>query len=90
MEIHPRSHSESTEQSQLSTEPSQEDNPYRPFKTKQDYDLADECIRNNLPVKSIDRILSTHHFPGSPVTLKNHKMLFDVVDLAAGAATMVY
>ena len=28
----------------------------------------------------IDAILSTHRHPGSPVTLKNHTMLFDIID----------
>ena len=53
---------------------------YYPFISEEDYTIANLAIRKNFTANMIDAILSTHRHPGSPVTLKNHTMLFDIID----------
>ena len=63
---------------------------YYPFVSEEDYIIANLAIRKNFTADTIDAILSTHRHPGSPVTLKNHTVLFDVIDRAVHAATPVW
>ena len=84
-----------TENQHVSTAPHSKPPPlqpstmYYPFISKEDYTIANLAIRKNFTADTINAILSTHHHPGSLVTLKNHTMLFDIIDQAMHTATTV-
>ncbi|KAF8315986.1 uncharacterized protein EI90DRAFT_3134822 [Cantharellus anzutake] len=60
--------------------------PYRPFSTKEDFEFADICVRNNVKNEVIDSLLQQHaRIPTSPITLKNHQELFQILDRAPNA-----
>ena len=60
--------------------PLQPSTMYYPFISEEDYTIANLAIRKNFTADMINAILSTHHHPASLVTLKNHTMLFDIID----------
>ena len=61
--------------------PLQPSTMYYPFVSEEDYIITNLATRKNFTADTIDAILSTHHHPGSPVTLKNHTVLFDIIEL---------
>ncbi|KAF8316204.1 uncharacterized protein EI90DRAFT_3293745 [Cantharellus anzutake] len=54
---------------------------FHPFATKEDLEFTDICIRNNIKNEQHARI------PNSPITLKNHRELFQILDQASNAST---
>jgi hypothetical protein len=60
--------------------------PYWPFKTQEDFELAELCINAGLPTKTVDNLVNLFHRvqsqPGS-ITLKSAKQMNETMDSAA-------
>ncbi|KAF8334902.1 uncharacterized protein EI90DRAFT_3120717 [Cantharellus anzutake] len=61
---------------------------FHPLATKEDLEFMDICIRNNIKNEVIDSLLQQHaRIPNSPITLKSHQELFQILDRASNAST---
>jgi hypothetical protein len=66
--------------------PTTSQRPYWPFKTQEDFELAEICIDAGLPTKTIERLVGLFHRvqskPGS-ITVRNAKQMMETMDRAA-------
>ncbi|KAF8341590.1 uncharacterized protein EI90DRAFT_3116687 [Cantharellus anzutake] len=57
--------------------------PYHLFTSLEDFIFADNCVRNLVKAEAIDIFLQQHaQIPNSPITLKNSKQMFNILDHA--------
>src|SRR5258706_3712226 len=56
---------------------------YHPFFSLEDFRFTDACIRNHVKAEVINILLDQHsRIPNSPITLKNVKQMYGILDSA--------
>src|SRR5258705_13259995 len=63
---------------------------YHPFFSLEDFRFTDACIRNHVKAEVIDILLDQHsRIPNSPITLKNAKQMYGILDSACNLSLKV-
>src|SRR5258708_10420510 len=64
--------------------------PYHPFFSLEDFRFTDACIQNHVKAEVIDILLDQHsRIPNSPITLKNAKQMYGILDSACNLSLKV-
>src|SRR5260370_14906514 len=64
--------------------------PYHPFSSLEDFLFTDNCLQNHVKAEAINLFLQQHsQIPNSPITLKNVKQMYRILNYATSLSTKV-